>query len=141
MLRDILVLCYLLWFKYYSLWFIALLLKLCLYCTLSHTITNKLWSKIVAPSLVGIWTLSQTSFSLYLHNQWTDFYKLSYAEKPQMRAIHTYVGYTKVTTNNWDIRLSVTVKYLFADISWMTRQICTIKLVLESAHQTVSDDI
>jgi len=33
----------------------------------------------------------QTSFSLYLHNQWTDFHKLSYAGKPQMRAICTYV--------------------------------------------------
>ena len=44
--------------------------------------------------------LSQTSFSLYLHNQWTDFYKLSYAGKPQMRAIRTYVGCTKATTND-----------------------------------------
>jgi len=26
--------------------------------------------------------LSQTSFSLYLHNQWTDFHKLSYSGKP-----------------------------------------------------------
>ena len=26
--------------------------------------------------------LSQTSFSLYLHNQWTDFHKLSCAGKP-----------------------------------------------------------
>ena len=42
----------------------------------------------------------QTSFSLYLHNQWTDFYKLSCAGKPQMRAICTYVGCTKATTND-----------------------------------------
>ena len=27
-------------------------------------------------------TLSQTSFSLYLHNQWTDFHKLSCTGKP-----------------------------------------------------------
>jgi len=26
--------------------------------------------------------MSQTSFSLYLHNQWTDFHKLSCAGKP-----------------------------------------------------------
>jgi len=44
--------------------------------------------------------LSQTSFSLYLHNQWTDFHKLSCAGKPQMRAIRTYAGYTKATTND-----------------------------------------
>ena len=44
--------------------------------------------------------LSQTSFSLYLHNQQTDFHKLSYAGKPQMRAIHTYMGGTKATTND-----------------------------------------
>ena len=61
--------------------------------------------------------------------------------KAQIRAICTYVGCTKVTTNNWDIRSSVTVKSLFANISWMTRWICMIKLVLESTHQTVSNDI
>ena len=44
--------------------------------------------------------LLQASFSLYLHNQWTNFHKLSYAEKPQVRAIHTYVGCTKATTND-----------------------------------------
>ena len=44
--------------------------------------------------------LSQTSFSLYLHNQWTDFHKLNCAGKPQMRAIRTYMGGTKATTNN-----------------------------------------
>ena len=58
-----------------------------------------------------------------------------------MRAICTYAGYTKVTTNNWDIRPSATVKALFANISWMIRQIHMIKLALESAHQTVSNDI
>ena len=44
--------------------------------------------------------MSQTSFSLYLHNQWTDFHKLSCAGKPQMRAIRTYAGCTKATTND-----------------------------------------
>ena len=44
--------------------------------------------------------MSQTSFSLYLHNQWTDFHKLSCTRKPQMSAIHIYAGYTKVTTKN-----------------------------------------
>ena len=58
-----------------------------------------------------------------------------------MRAIHTYVGYTKVTTNDWDIRPSVAVKALSANISWMAEQIHTIELVLESAHQYVSNDI
>ena len=58
-----------------------------------------------------------------------------------MRAICTYVECTKVTTNNWDIRPSVTVKVLLVDISWMTGQIYTIKLGLESTCQTVSDDI
>ena len=51
------------------------------------------------------------------------------------------MGYTKVTKNNWDIRPLVTIKVLLADISWMAGQICTIKLVLESAYQTVSDEI
>jgi len=44
--------------------------------------------------------LSQTSFSLYLYNKWTNFHKLSCAGKPQMRAIHTYVGGAKATTND-----------------------------------------
>ena len=52
-----------------------------------------------------------------------------------MKAICIYKGYTKVTTNNQDIRPSVTVKVLLADISWMAGWICTIKLVLESAYQ------
>ena len=54
-----------------------------------------------------------------------------------MRAIYTYAGYIKATTNNQDIRSSVTIKPLFTN----TGQIHMIKLVLESAHQTVSDDI
>ena len=58
-----------------------------------------------------------------------------------MRTICTYTECTKVTTNNWDIRPSVTVKALFTDISWMARWICMIKLALESAHQTISNDI
>ena len=85
--------------------------------------------------------LSQTSFGLYLHNQWTDFHKLSCAGKPQMRAIHTYVGCTKATTNDWDIRPSVAVKASSANISWKAERICTVKLALESAHQSVSNDI
>ena len=44
--------------------------------------------------------MSQTSFSLYLHNQWTNFHKLSCAGKPQLRAIRTYVGCTKAITND-----------------------------------------
>jgi len=37
---------------------------------------------------------------------------------PQMRAIYTYVGGTRATTNYWDIRPSVAVKALLANISW-----------------------
>ena len=48
---------------------------------------------------IGLY-LSQTSFSLYLHNQWTDFHKLSCAGKPKMRAIRICAGCTKVTTND-----------------------------------------
>ena len=59
--------------------------------------------------------LLQTSFSLYLYNQWTDFHKLS--GKPQIRAIHIYAGCTKVITSNQDIKSSVTIKTLFANIS------------------------
>ena len=40
--------------------------------------------------------LSQTSFSLY---QWTDFHKIDCAVKSQMRAICTFVEYTKATNN------------------------------------------
>jgi len=78
--------------------------------------------------------LSQTSFSLYLHNQQTDFHKLSCAGKPQMRAIHTYM-------NDGDIRPSVAVKALSANISWTAKQIYTIELALGSAHQSVFNDI
>ena len=58
-----------------------------------------------------------------------------------MRAICIYVGCTKATTNNWDIRPSVTVKVSLADISWMAEQIHTIELALESAYQTIFDNI
>ena len=58
-----------------------------------------------------------------------------------MRAICTYVGCTKATTNDWDIRPSVAVKALSANISWTAEWIHTIKLVLGSAHQFVSNDI
>ena len=85
--------------------------------------------------------MSQTSFSLYLHNQWTDFYKLSCTRKLQMSAIHTYAGCTKVTTNDWDIRPSVAVKALSANISWTAQWICTIELVLKGAHQSIFNNI
>ena len=87
--------------------------------------------------------MSQTSFSLYLHNKWTNFHKLSCTGKPQMMAICTYMRYTKAATNNQDIdiRPSVTVKGLLANISCMARWIHMIELALESAHQTISDDI
>ena len=58
-----------------------------------------------------------------------------------MRAIHTYMGCTKVTTNDWDIRPSVAVKALSANISWIAEQIHTIELALKSAHQFVSNNI
>ena len=85
--------------------------------------------------------MSQTSFSLYLHNQWTNFHKISHVIKPQTRTICIYMGCIKATTNNWDIRSLVTVKSSFANISWTTRWICMIKLALESAHKTVSNNI
>ena len=58
-----------------------------------------------------------------------------------MRAIHTYVESTKVTINDWDIRPSVAVKALSANISWMAEQVRTIELALESTHQSISNDI
>ena len=89
------------------------------------------------------WTtiLLQTLFSLYLHNQWTNFYKLSCAGKPQMRAICTYMGGIKATTNDWDIRPSVAVKALSANISWIAKRIRIIELALESTYQSISNNI
>ena len=58
-----------------------------------------------------------------------------------MRAICTYVGCTKATTNDWDIRPSVAIKALPANISWMAEQIHTVELVLESAYQSVYNNI
>jgi len=58
-----------------------------------------------------------------------------------MRAIRTYAGYPKAITNDWDIRPSVAVKALSANISWMAEQIHTIELALESAHQFVYNNI
>ena len=49
--------------------------------------------------------------------------------------------YTKATTNDWDIRPLVAVKALSANISWMAEQIHMIKLALESAYQSISNDI
>ena len=85
--------------------------------------------------------MSQTSFSLYLYDQWTNFHNLSCTGKPHMRAICTYMRCTKVTTNDWDIKPSVAVKALFANILRIAEQIHMIELVLESAHQSVSNDI
>ena len=58
-----------------------------------------------------------------------------------MRAICICTGCTKATTNNWDIRPSVAVKALSANISWTAEQICMIELALESAHWFVYNDI
>jgi len=58
-----------------------------------------------------------------------------------MMAIYIYVGYTKATTNNWDIRLSVTIRVSLVIILWTARWIHMIKLALGSAHQSISDDI
>ena len=58
-----------------------------------------------------------------------------------MRAILTYTGCTKATINDWDIRLSVALKALSANISWMAKQICMIELTLESAYQYIFNDI
>ena len=58
-----------------------------------------------------------------------------------MWAICTYVGGIKVSTNDWDIRPSVAVKVLSANISPTTEWIHTIKLALESAHQSVYNNI
>jgi len=52
-----------------------------------------------------------------------------------------YTKCTKATTNNWDIRLSVTIKVSLAIILWTAGQIHMIELVLESAHQIFSDNI
>jgi len=58
-----------------------------------------------------------------------------------MRAICTYVGGTRATTNDQDIRTSVAVKASSAHISWTAEQIRTIELALESAHQFVYNNI
>ena len=51
------------------------------------------------------------------------------------------MGGTKATTNDWDIRLSVAVKDWSANTLQMAERIHTIKLVLGSAHQSVSNDM
>ena len=51
------------------------------------------------------------------------------------------MGCTKATINDWDIRLLVALKALSANISQIARQIHMIKLVLESAYQTISNNI
>ena len=58
-----------------------------------------------------------------------------------MRAIHIRAGCTKVTTNDWDIRPSVAVKALSANISRMAERIHIIELALGSAHQSVYNNI
>jgi len=58
-----------------------------------------------------------------------------------MRAICTYAGCTKATTNDWDIRPSVAVKALSANISWTAERIHTIELALESAHKSIYKNI
>ena len=58
-----------------------------------------------------------------------------------MGTICIYMGDTKAPTNDWDIRLSIAIKALSANISRIAERIHTIKLVLESAHQFVSNNI
>ena len=58
-----------------------------------------------------------------------------------MRAIRTYAEGTKAATNDWDIRPSVAVKALSANISWTAEWIRMIELALGSAHQFVSNNI
>ena len=58
-----------------------------------------------------------------------------------MWAIYTYAEYTKATTNDWDIGLSVAVKASSTNISWTAKQICMIELALESSHQSVYSNI
>ena len=82
--------------------------KLLLTDKVSHRhsfLSRQVWSKSLRLTYCNIaglpvLNLSQTSFSLYLHNQWTDFHKLSCTGKPQMRAICICVGCTKATTND-----------------------------------------
>jgi len=58
-----------------------------------------------------------------------------------MRAICTYMGDTKATTNDWDIRPLVAIKAVSTNISWTAEWICMIELMLESAHQSVYNNI
>jgi len=58
-----------------------------------------------------------------------------------MRAICTYMEGIRVTTNDWDIRPSVAVKALLANILWMAEWIHMIEVALESAHQSIYNDI
>ena len=58
-----------------------------------------------------------------------------------MRAIHTYVRGTKATINDWDIRPLIAVKASSANISRTAEWIHMIELVLESAHQSVPNNI
>ena len=58
-----------------------------------------------------------------------------------MRAIYTYMECIKAITNNQDIRPPVTVKVLLGIISQTAKWIHTIKVTLESAYQTVSNNI
>ena len=51
------------------------------------------------------------------------------------------MGYTKAITNDWDIRLSVAVKALSANILQTAEQIHMIELALESAYQFVYNNI
>jgi len=53
-------------------------------------------------------------------------------------AICTYAEGPKATTNNWDIRVSVTVKSLFANISWMAGYICIIEIQVYQCSNIIS---
>jgi len=60
----------------------------------------------------SIYILLQTLFNLYLYNQETNSHKPSCTRKAQMRTICTHARCTKVITNYWDIRLSVTTSFI-----------------------------
>ena len=62
------------------------------------------WVLIISSIYDCLYLTLQTLFSLYLQNKWTNFYKLSCTRKSQIKTICTYIGYIRVTTNNWDIR-------------------------------------
>jgi len=76
------------------------------------------WPVTMSSDVTDMWQYITNFIQLVSPQPVDQFSQTKMHWKAQVRAIHTYAEGTKATTNDWDIRPSVAVKALSANISW-----------------------